>query len=341
MDRRWRTTLLGMVVASAGAFLEKSGDYTFFPSVLDAAQNASASTPRPAELPFAQLKPDAEIPLTIEPGAAITDDAVWVAEREPTQIVRIDAKTNALDKPIALPAPPCASLAVAFGSVWVPTCGSSTLTRVDVKAGNITASVPVPIAEPAGSIAVAVESVWAAVDVKGVIARIDPRTNTAVAEAYVARTPFAVAAADDVVWVTSEDGDQLTRIDAHTNTIVQTVKAGPRPGRLVIADGSVWTLNRGDGSVTRVDAKTNKVVATIAIDNTAGTGDLAAGEGAVWVSTPGVPLIRIDPRTNRVSHRFTGPGGGAMVVGHGSLWVAAGPKRTWRLDPKLVEAMRP
>jgi hypothetical protein len=61
----------------------------------------------------------------------------------------------------------------------------------------------------------------------------------------------------------------------------------------------------------------------------------------VWISAPGVPIVRIDPRTNRAVQRFTGEGGGAVLVAHGSLWVAAGAQVTWRLDPMLVAAVRP
>ena len=77
------------------------------------------------------------------------------------------------------------------------------------------------------------------------------------------------------------------------------------------------------------------------IDAAAAPGEIAAGAGSIWISAPGVPIIRIDPRTNRAVQRFTGEGGGAILVAHGSLWVAAGPKLTWRLDPALVAAMRP
>ena len=66
-----------------------------------------------------------------------------------------------------------------------------------------------------------------------------------------------------------------------------------------------------------------------------------AGAGSVWVSVPGAPILRIDPRTNRAMQRFTGDGGGAILVAHGSLWVAAGPQLTWRLDPLLVAGVRP
>jgi hypothetical protein len=54
-----------------------------------------------------------------------------------------------------------------------------------------------------------------------------------------------------------------------------------------------------------------------------------------------VPITRIDPRTNRAVQRFPGDGGGAILVARGSLWVNAGAQATWRLDPKLVEAVRP
>ena len=107
----------------------------------------------------------------------------------------------------------------------------------------------------------------------------------------------------------------------------------------------MWVLNRGNGgqgqTVTRIDPATNKVVATIAVGDGVADGEIAAGLGSVWISAPGVPLIRIDPRTNRAVQRFTGTGGGAVLVAHGSVWVAAGPSLTWRLDPLLVAAIRP
>jgi streptogramin lyase len=207
--------------------------------------------------------------------------------------------------------------------------------------GNVTATVPLTVAEPLGTLAWGTGSLWVLSDRKGVLSRIDPATNAPVAEAYVAARPFAVAANDDVVWVTSEEGSALTRLDGHTNAIVEIIKVGPRPGHVAIGDDAVWTLNRGDGSVSRVDLKSNKVVATVTIDASVAEGVIVVGEGAVWVSAPGVPLVRIDPRTNRVTHRFTGEGGGMVLAGHGSVWVAAGPGLTWRIDPKLIAAMRP
>jgi YVTN family beta-propeller protein len=130
-------------------------------------------------------------------------------------------------------------------------------------------------------------------------------------------------------------------MDAHTNTVVETIAVGPRPGRIAIGEGAVWVVNRGDHSVTRIDPATNKVVATIAVGHGIGAGDIAVGAGAVWLSAPGTPLVRLDPATNRAAQVFTGDGGGAVAVAFGSVWVAAGPAVTWRLDPALLTALRP
>ena len=312
-------------------------------------QNASPVKPRPlADIQFARLKPDAVVAIGLEPGAVSSADDLWVPQRAASAIVRIDAKSNKVDAPITVPAPPCASLSMeparptsTNGSVWVPSCDGATLAQVSVKHGNVSASMPLPIATPSGSIATAVGSVWVLTNAKGVLSRIDPDAHTPVAEVYVAAKPSSVAAADDALWITSEDGNVVTRVDPHTNAIIDTIKVGPRPGRVVVGEGAVWTLNRGDGSVSRIDAKSNKLVTTIAVGQSIADGDIAVGAGSVWISAPGVPITRLDPGTNRVVQRFSGDGGGAIVVAHGSLWVAAGPAITWRLDPTLVAAMRP
>ena len=104
----------------------------------------------------------------------------------------------------------------------------------------------------------------------------------------------------------------------------------------------MWTLNQGDGSVSRIDPKTNKVVATIEVGVPGGGGEIAVGEGSVWVTAFEFPLSRIDPSTNTVVQQFAGKGGDAVRVGLGSVWLSnleAG--NVWRLDPRRVEATLP
>jgi YVTN family beta-propeller protein len=261
-------------------------------------------------------------------------------QRSAGTVIRIQASDNAVGQPIAVGAQPCASAVVAFDSVWVPVCGEKAITRVSIKDRTASTKVPTLVADPDGRIASGIGSIWALVDRKGVLSRLDPDTNQPVAEIYVAGGASAVTFGEEALWVTSAAGNYLTRVNPHNNEIVETIAVGPQPGRLAVGEGAVWTLNRGDGSVSRVDPKTNKVVSTIAIGSQVAAGEIAAGEGSVWVSATGVPIVRIDPRTNRATQQFTGEGGGAILVAHGSLWVSA-DQHTWRLDPKLVAAMRP
>ncbi|MDP2055877.1 MAG: hypothetical protein Q8L75_19745 [Acidobacteriota bacterium] len=329
--------------------------------VYTSAQAPKPVSPPPADILFSKLTADAIVPMSLDPGAVEAPDGVWTLNRAAGSITRIDATGNKPAPPIVVGTDACASLVVAFDSVWVPLCGDGTITRVDAKTPTVTATLKLKVAEGNGRIASGVGSVWAISDRKGVLSRIDPDTNAPVAEIYLAAGAHSVAQSGDALWVTSAcepsgggnpaptgGGNPfrvacnlLTRVNPHNNEIVETIEVGPKPGRLAVGEGGVWVLNRGDGTVTRIDPASNKVVATITVGDGLAEGEIAVGLGSVWISAPGVPLVRIDPRTNKAVQRFTGPGGGAVLVAHGSLWVAAGPNLTWRLDPLLVAAIRP
>jgi virginiamycin B lyase len=307
-----------------------------FGLLLALAQPASPA----GQIPISRLTADATLPISLAPGAAASDDAVWILDARAGSVVRVEAKGNKVGTAVPVGAQACASLVVAFTSVWAPSCGDRTVVRINPADLKVTAKAGVEVADPDGRIASGIGSIWVVTDRKGVVTRIDPDTNQPVAEIHVAGGAAAVLFHGDALWVTSGAGKTLTRINPHNNEIVETIAVGPEPVRLAAADGAVWTLNRGDGSVTRVDTATNKAVVTISIGKDVASGDIAAGEGSVWISASGVPLVRIDTRTNKLAQRFSGDGGGAVFVAHGSLWLAAG-SQTLRLDPRLVAAMRP
>lgn len=292
-------------------------------------------------IPLSRLTADAIVPVAMGPGAGASTTAVWISNRSAGTVLPVTTKDNKPGAALAVGAEPCASIVFAFKSVWAPACGDGSIARIDPDAPKVTARAAIAVADPAGAIAAGIGSIWVVTDRKGIVSRVDPDTNAAVAEITIAGGAASVAFANDALWVTSGAGNRLTRVNPHNNEIVETIEVGPMPGRLAASDGAVWTLNRGNGSVTRVDAATNKVVATIQVGESAAAGEIAAGEGSVWISAPGVPLVRIDPRTNTVAQRFSGDGGGAVLVAHGSVWIAAGPNTTWRLDPKLAAGMRP
>lgn len=300
---------------------------------------AQAAVPQAGQIPISRLTAETTLPIQLTPGTVASDDAVWLRDGSGT-VFRVGAKDNKMSAPISIGGKPCASLVSAFTSVWVPSCGDRTVVRINPADLKVTAKAGVEVADGDGRIATGIGSIWVVSDRKGVLTRIDPDNNQPVAEIHVPGGAAAVLFHGDALWVTSGIGKKLTRVNPNNNEIVEAIDVGPEPLRLVATDEAVWTLNRGDGSVTRVDSKTNKAVVTISVGKDVAAGDIAAGEGSVWISAPGVPLVRIDPRTNKVAQRFSGDGGGAVFVAHGSLWLAAG-SQTWRLDPKLVAALRP
>jgi len=309
-----------------------------FGVVLGFAQAAAVS---PAgQIPISRLTAEATLTFPLAPGGVASEDAVWLRDGSAGTVIRVGARDNKASAPVSIGGKPCGSLVSAFKSVWTPSCGERGVVRIDPADLKVTARAEVEVADADGRIASGTGSIWVVTDRKGVVTRIDPDTNKPVAEIHVAGGAAAVLFHGDALWVTSGAGKNLTRINPNNNEIVEIIDVGPEPVRLAAADGAVWTLNRGDGSVTRVDTATNKPVTTISIGKEVADGEIAAGEGSVWISAPGVPLVRIDPRTNKVAQRFSGDGGGAVFVAHGSLWLAAG-SGTLRVDPKLVAAMRP
>ena len=102
---------------------------------------------------MARLTPDATLQVRLEPGAVASDDAVWLPGRVTGSLVRIEAKGNVVGTPVAVGAQPCASLVVAFDSVWVPLCGDQAMARLDPKAAKVTATSKVGVASADGRIA--------------------------------------------------------------------------------------------------------------------------------------------------------------------------------------------
>jgi len=302
----------------------------------------AAEKPKPVaptiRLPLARLKPDSTIDIGGDRRMTSGDGGIWVSSRESGKVTKVDAKTNKPADPIEVGKEPCAGLATGSGSLLVPLCGAPGLARVDLKTSAVTVIAKGLTADMVGPVS-AVSSIWIVSDAKGTLTRIDPEANTVVAEMPLGAKALALAFGQSALWVTT-DKDELLKISPYTIVTNEIVKVGKSPRSIAIGEGAVWTLNTGDGTVSRVDPKTNKVANTIKLGTPLTGGQIAVGEGSVWVSAPGIPLARIDPRTNHVAQQFSGEGGGAILVAQGAIWITATPKTIWRLDPKLVEATR-
>jgi len=309
-----------------------------FASAEDAKKPARPGITKPGvQRPVLTIMPQAVFPVEGTPDwQVVTQDAVWVANGPKNTVHRLDPKTNKVAATVEVGKKPCSGLAAGFGSIWVPSCGEQSLSRVDVKTDQVTATIPVGPGDSEGGIAANADSVWILSDRKGILSRIDPDTNKVVAEIQVPPGSFAcVVGEDGAIWVSSTESGVVTRVDPKTNLVTDKVEVGPRPRFLTAGGGAIWTLNQGDGTVSRVDVKTRKLVQNIDVGVPGGGGEIAYGEGYVWVTVFEIPLSQIDTETNKVIKQWVGPGGDSVRVGHGSVWISnLRQQNVWRIDPK-------
>lgn len=177
-------------------------------------------------------------------------------------------------------------------------------------------------------------------DKRGTLTRIDPADNKPVAEFRVPASCNSLTFAENSLWLTCPAEDQVLRVNPQTNVVDKYISVVGAPRSLTVAEGSVWVLTAKDGKVAKVDPKTNKVTATVDLAVPAGEGSIASGGGYLWVTSKGIPLTRIDPRSDTVAQQFVGEGGGGMVAfGLNSVWlVDARAGKVTRFDPKRVLA---
>jgi YVTN family beta-propeller protein len=285
--------------------------------------------------PMSELHAIAKFSIPGSPDWVAIGDSVWISNNPKNNISQLDPKTNQIGAVITVAKTPCSGLTIAFGSVWVPICSDKSVQRVDPKSQKILASIPSGVANTEGGIIAGAGSIWMPSDEAGMLARIDPATNKVVAKIPIPPGSYTPAFFAGSVWITSTKGSVLTRVDAKTEKVIAKIPVGPSPRFLATGFGSVWTLNQGDGSVSRIDPATNKVAATIEVGVPGPGGDIAVGEGAVWVTAIGKPLSKIDPAGNRVVSQYVGKGGDALRVGLGSLWLSNHEfHEVWRIDPK-------
>ena len=266
---------------------------------------------------------------------------LWVSNAGVGGVQRIDLQTNKVVAEVKVNQP-VAAMAIGYGSVWVASRKDKSIVRIDAKTNMVTAAIPVTVADSEASLAAGEGGVWVLTDKKGVLSRIDPETNKVIAQITVKPNSYAAMAGFGSVWITntgeprSKDNGSVQRIDPKTNSVVATVPVRRQPRFLAVGEGGVWALNQADGTVSRIDPETNRVVATIEAGVPGLGGDIAAGEGAVWVRANKFLVSEIDPKTNQVVRRFGPPSGsGAVRAGGGKVWISAHDvNKVWSIDPQ-------
>ena len=308
----------------------------------------------------AQAKPtldDVRLPLEKLPVTARVDlpssadwiafgfGSVWVVNYRPDRVSRVDTASKRVTADIKIGPNGCLGLIAAGGRVWVPTCGDGVINEIDPLRDSIVRRIPAPIKRGReGAFAFADGSFWVPDNVSdsasSTVVRLDVRTGAIVSRiATGARSDVAVAGFGSI-WVASSAEDVVVRIDPSRNLVVARIPVGRSPKFMTAGEGALWVQNREDGSVSRIDPATNREVARVAARAPTQYGDISAGGGAVWLSVDGMPVTRIDPRTNAVTHQYVGGTGvDAIRWGAGALWVADHKVgQLWRIDASRIAA---
>jgi len=179
-------------------------------------------------------------------------------------------------------------------------------------------------------------SVWAGGLAIGDVLRIDPSTGKVTKRISVGARVFNLARAPGAVWAVANLTSTATRIDARTGRVTASVRVGNSPYDIERGFGSAWVSNAGDGTVSRITG--TKVVKTIAVGKE--PNGLSAIGRYLWVTdhTAG-KLLRIDPRTNRITGTVK-LAGADWVTGFGtSLYVSQETNVVTRVDARTLKVL--
>jgi virginiamycin B lyase len=299
------------------------------------------------QIPITSLKPEVEIALSGHPGSFLfTTDQVLIPVPSSDQIARVEGRSNKVLDPFSTVTKPCGGVASAFRNLWVVNCGAQSLARIETASGKVVTTITTGSGSAPIAVASSADSVWMLTDDKTTITRIDPDTNTVVSEFRVASNCKSLMFADNSLWTACPGEKRILRINPQTNLVTARIEVSPEPvsiafGGASAAENALWVLSRVEGKVARIDTKTNKVVATIDLGFTNADGNIAFGDGFVWVTAPGFPITKINPQLEKekVVQQFVGDGGGQIQFGLNSIWLTnTGYNNVWRIDPKRIAA---
>jgi virginiamycin B lyase len=258
------------------------------------------------------------------------DGRVWVTGVEPG-IGVFEPGTGRRVGSVALTGGLCGAPDEGFGSVWFPACGPSVIHRVSLATQHVTASIPLEL-PPAGEFTIGAGEggVWAVVEHQPAscrLIRVDPATDRV--DDMFALPPGAVSvrAGHGSLWVACPTEDRVLRVDPRSGELTAEFTTGHVPRFLVVGQDGIWVLNQASGSVTHIDAISNRVLATIEVDGCPMKGgDIAIGQGSVWVRGTTELVAQIDPVSHTLVARLGSPtvGSASVAATDGELWVSAG-----------------
>jgi streptogramin lyase len=253
--------------------------------------------------------------------AGLSDQTVTVGPPPPHAPKEAVVPTRARPEAAINLGPGMTRLAVGEGAVWVLQGGR--LLKIDPKTNRLLAVIPkirssTPFAAGAGG-------VWVPAGSK--LLKFDPQTGGLLARIPVKCESVVVGAGS--VWAAHAKKGVVMRIDPRTCQVIATIEVDKSPMVLAAGEGAVWALSWEKNVVSQIDPESNQVVARVPLGIGLPIGELAAGEGGVWVSKQarlplGVAnaLVVVDPASKQVAKVFKTWFDGRFALGGGAVWVA-------------------
>ena len=204
-----------------------------------------------------------------------------------------------------------------------------------------------PIATRPNAITISRGRVWVLSGEDGQVLLLDSQRGELQRRIQIRSGGTALAAGFGSVWALKGQTRSLLRFDTRTKARIgapTTIAVDGLPVVVATGEGSVWVgvrkKGRRDGSGESL-VKINPRLSPLAqepIVIPGGVQDVAVGEGAVWVTTFGEDVIRIDPRNlKRTRSIRVGRGLNGIAVGEDAVWVANGAdKALTRINPETL-----
>jgi DNA-binding SARP family transcriptional activator/DNA-binding beta-propeller fold protein YncE len=210
-----------------------------------------------------------------------------------------------------------------------------TLAVIDPATNRVVASIPVgskPVAIAAGE-----GSVWVGDARDGTITRVDPETRKVVKTIGIGAPIVDLATGLGGVWAATGGFGEVVRIDPEVGAVAQRIPLGeagdpvvPSVPSVGVGDGRVWAgVPEG---LARIEPRSGEVVDIVELDSTQAL-QIAAGGGAVWVTTTANRAKRIEASSARPTAEFYAGGWVYPVtLGGGAAWVG-GLRGLVKLNP--------
>ena len=143
---------------------------------------------------------------------ATSPRAVWVADADDNNVIRIDPATANSVSGTTPVGPEPSAIAVGEGAVWVANTGNGTVARIAPSSASVLETISVG-GRPTG-IAASDGAVWVANSLDGTVSRIDPESNEVVATIDVGEAPQGLTVAHGLVWVSVQAAPEAPALPA-------------------------------------------------------------------------------------------------------------------------------